>query len=166
MVNDSNYDCDIYLCDIKKFKPQRNKPTKANTWKHYSYDTFTRLVIQRWTTSFLTRYWKDIIESYKAAITIKEENKHLRNMREQTVNVLDDRILIPPQTEEIEEEEKDLEPVINNETIPYSYINYIYWEKNWECPVCGADDGHCDHLHCIMCQRLYLKDRVWKIRSS
>jgi len=74
----------------------------------------------------LTRYWKDIIESYKAAITIKEENKHLRNMREQTVNVLDDRILIPPQTEEIEEEEKDLEPVINNETIPYSYINYIY----------------------------------------
>jgi len=73
-VNDSNYDYDIYLCDIEKFKLQRNKPTKVSAWRYYSYDAFTKLVTQRCTTPSLTCYWKDIIESCKAALTIKEEN--------------------------------------------------------------------------------------------
>jgi len=59
-----------------------------------------------------------------------------------------------------ENEKKSLEPVVNNETIPYSYVNYIYQEKNWKYPVCGADDGHCGHFYCMMCKELHLKDRA------
>ncbi len=31
LVNDPQYDCDIYLCDIEKFKLQRNELIKAST---------------------------------------------------------------------------------------------------------------------------------------
>src|SRR6266540_3410741 len=137
LVNDPQYDCDIYLCDIEKFKLRRSELNKSSAWRHYSYDAFARLSTQRCTTLSLTRYWKDIVESCKAALVIKEENRHLRNMRDQTVNVLDDWVHAPFQTTWADEEEKSLEPIINNETIPYSYINYIYRGKNWECPVCG-----------------------------
>ncbi len=66
----------------------------------------------------------------------------------------------------VENEEKDLRPVVNNKTIPYSYVNYIYREKNWKCPVCEADENHCEYLHCIMCKGLHLKNQVWKMRPS
>src|SRR6266498_3966112 len=29
LVNDLKYDCDIYLCDIEKFKPRRSEPNKS-----------------------------------------------------------------------------------------------------------------------------------------
>src|SRR6266498_4664039 len=43
LVNDPQYDCDIYLCDIEKFKLRRSEPNKASAWRHYSYDAFARL---------------------------------------------------------------------------------------------------------------------------
>ena len=70
------------------------------------------------------------IESYKAALVIKEENRHLRNIRDQTVNVLDDWVHAPSQTTWAEEEEKSIKPIINDEIILYSYVNYIYRGKN------------------------------------
>ncbi len=79
-------------------------------------------------------------------------------MREQTENVLDDWVHAPSQRKKPEKKEKDLKSVINNETIPYSYVNYIYHEKNWKCPVCGVDDGHYGHLHYMMCKELHPKD--------
>ena len=51
-------------------------------------------------------------------------------MREQIVNVLDDWIYASPKIKWAEEKEKELKLMINNETIPYSYVNYIYQEKN------------------------------------
>ena len=79
-------------------------------------------------------------------------------MREQIVNVLDDQIYTSLQTTWAKDKEKDLELVINNKTIPYSYVNYIYQEKNQECPVYRVDDGHCGYLHYMMCKGLHLKN--------
>ena len=79
-------------------------------------------------------------------------------MREQIINVLNNWMHTSPQKEQAEEKEKDLKSVINNKMIPYSYVNYIYQEKNWECPICEVDNDHCEHLHCMICQRLHPKD--------
>ena len=81
-------------------------------------------------------------------------------MRKQTVNILDDWIYASSQTEWVKNEEKELKTVINNETISYLYVSYIYQGKNWECPVCKVDDDHCRHFHCMICQGLYSKDQV------
>ncbi len=67
------------------------------------------------------------------------------------MNVLDNWIHISPQTKWAKDEEKKLEPIINNETIPYSYVNYIYRGKNWKCSVYGTDDGHYRHYYCMLC---------------
>ncbi len=45
------------------------------------------------------------------------------------------------------------------------YKNYIYRGKNWECPICGAED-HCGHYHCTQCQGIHPKDRSYKMRSN
>ena len=82
------------------------------------------------------------------------------------MNVLDDWVHASSQTEGAEKERRNFKPVINNEMISYLYVNYIYQEKNWECPVCRADDGHCEHTHCMLCKELHLKDQAWKMRSS
>ncbi len=74
----------------------------------------------------LIRYQKDIIKLYKAIIVIKKENRHLKNMKEQIVNILNDWIHISSQIEWTEDEENKLKPIINNETISYLYVNYIY----------------------------------------
>ena len=36
LVTDQNYDCDIYICNIKRFKSRRMESDKASPWKHYS----------------------------------------------------------------------------------------------------------------------------------
>ncbi len=36
LVTDRDYDCDIYICDIERFKPRHIEPDKAGLWKHYS----------------------------------------------------------------------------------------------------------------------------------
>ena len=82
------------------------------------------------------------------------------------MNVLDDWVYASPQTTWADEEEKSFEPIINNETIPYAYVNYIYRGKNWECPVCGADDGYCEYYHCMMCKGLHWKDWVWRMKPN
>ena len=79
-------------------------------------------------------------------------------MRKQTVNVLDNWVHISFQTKWAEDEKKDLELIINNEIIPYLYVNYIYQKKNQKCSVCGVDDGHCEHLYFMMYKGLHPKD--------
>src|SRR6266542_1905102 len=50
LVTDSDYDCDIYICDIERFKPRRMEPDKAGLWKHYSWGRFNKMARQRRTT--------------------------------------------------------------------------------------------------------------------
>ncbi len=45
------------------------------------------------------------------------------------------------------------------------YKNYIYREKNWECPIYGAED-HCGHYHYTLYKRIYFKNRSYKMRPS
>ncbi len=35
LVTDQDYDCDIYICDIKRFKPRQIEPEKAGLQKYY-----------------------------------------------------------------------------------------------------------------------------------
>ncbi len=81
-------------------------------------------------------------------------------MREQIINVMDDWIHTSPQTEWAEDKEKELEPIINNETIPYLYVNYIYQGKNWKYLVYRVNNGHCGYYHYMLYRELHLKDRV------
>ncbi len=43
LVTDQDYDCDIYICDIKRFKPRCMEPEKAGLWKHYSWERFNKI---------------------------------------------------------------------------------------------------------------------------
>ena len=43
LVTDSDCDCDIYICDIERFKPRRTEPDKAGPWKHYSWGRFNKM---------------------------------------------------------------------------------------------------------------------------
>ena|SRR6266540_44345 len=63
------------------------------------------------------------------------------------------------------EEQKTGSTEIEGEETPSTYKNYIYRGKNWECPICGAED-HCEHYHCTRCQGIHPKDRSYKMRSS
>ena len=72
-------------------------------------------------------------------------------MREQIINVLNNWMHTSPQKEQAEEKEKDLKSVINNKMIPYSYVNYIYQEKNQKCPICEANDSYYRYYHCMLC---------------
>ena len=45
------------------------------------------------------------------------------------------------------EEQKVKSMKIERKETPSMYKNYIYREKNWECPICDAED-HCEHYHC------------------
>src|SRR6266540_1114525 len=65
-----------------------------------------------------------------------------------------------------EEEEQEVENVkVEREETPSTYKNYIYKGKNWECPICSAED-HCGHYHCTRCQGIHPKDRSYKMRPS
>ncbi len=35
LVTDQDYNCDIYICDIERFKSRHMEPEKAGPWKHY-----------------------------------------------------------------------------------------------------------------------------------
>src|SRR6266498_1355982 len=43
LVTDQDYNCDIYICDIERFKPRRTEPDKAGPWKHYSWERFNKM---------------------------------------------------------------------------------------------------------------------------
>ena len=65
-----------------------------------------------------------------------------------------------------EEEERQISnTVTKGEELPYTYKNYIYWEKNWQCLICNAED-YCGHYHYILCKGIHPKDRSYKIRPS
>ncbi len=49
-----------------------------------------------------------------------------------------------------EEEELKFDNVKTKEEHPSTYKNYIYRGKNWEYPICSAED-HCEHYHCTQC---------------
>ena len=38
LVTDRDYDCDIYIYDIERFKPRRMEFEKASPWKYYSWE--------------------------------------------------------------------------------------------------------------------------------
>ena len=64
-----------------------------------------------------------------------------------------------------EEEELKFNNIKTEEENPSTYKNYIYRGKNWECPICSAED-HCGHYHCTQCQGIHPKDRSYKMRPS
>jgi len=43
LVTDQDYDCDIYICDIERFKLRCTEPDKAGLWKHYSWERFNKI---------------------------------------------------------------------------------------------------------------------------
>jgi len=43
LIIDQDYDCDIYICDIKRFKPRYMEPDKAGPWKHYLWGRFRKM---------------------------------------------------------------------------------------------------------------------------
>ncbi len=55
------------------------------------------------------------------------------------------------------EEQKINRIETEGEETPSTYKNYIYRGKNWECPICSAED-HCGHYHCMRCQGIHPKD--------
>src|SRR6266540_3650279 len=65
-----------------------------------------------------------------------------------------------------EEEEQKVKSIeIESKETPSTYKNYIYRGKNWECPICSAED-HCGHYHCTRYQGIHPKDRSYKMRPS
>src|SRR6266542_5011807 len=63
------------------------------------------------------------------------------------------------------ERQKDDSVETEGEETPSTYKNYIYRGKNWECPICGAED-HCGHYHYALCQGIHPKDRSYKMRPN
>ncbi len=43
LVTDNDYNYDIYICDIERFKLRRTEPDKAGPWKHYSWERFNKM---------------------------------------------------------------------------------------------------------------------------
>src|SRR6266511_4115047 len=64
----------------------------------------------------------------------------------------------------LKKEERKVKSIeIGSKETPSMYKNYIYRGKNWECPICGAED-HCGHYHCTQCQGIHPKDRSYRMR--
>ena len=49
-----------------------------------------------------------------------------------------------------EREEQEVKIKTERKETPSMYKNYIYRGKNWECPICSAED-HCGHYYCTQC---------------
>ncbi len=66
----------------------------------------------------------------------------------------------------LEKEEQIIDSMkIEGEETPSMYKNYIYREKNWECPICSAED-HCGHYYYIQYQGIHPKDRSYRMRPN
>ena len=76
LVTDQDYDCDIYICDIERFKPRRIEPDKAGSWKHYSWGRFNKMARQKRTTLSLTKFKDDIVRACQFALYVKWENRN------------------------------------------------------------------------------------------
>ncbi len=74
LVTDQDYDCDIYICDIERFKSRRIEPEKAGPQKHYSQERFNKIARQKRTTPSLIKFKDDIIRVCLFALDVKWEN--------------------------------------------------------------------------------------------
>ncbi len=74
LVTDQDYDCDIYICDIERFKSKRMKPDKVGSWKHYSWRRFNKMARQKRTISSLTKFKDDIIRACQFTLNVKWKN--------------------------------------------------------------------------------------------
>ena len=43
LVIDEDYNYDIYICDIKRFKLRQMETEKAGPWKYYSWRRFNKM---------------------------------------------------------------------------------------------------------------------------
>ncbi len=43
LVTNQDYNCNIYICDIERFKLRYMEPEKAGLWKHYSWRRFNKI---------------------------------------------------------------------------------------------------------------------------
>ncbi len=81
LVTDQDYDCDIYICDIERFKPRRMEPDKVGPWKHYSWGRFNKMAWQKRTTPSLIKFKDDIIRACQFALDVKWKNHNNAQMR-------------------------------------------------------------------------------------
>ena len=165
LITDSDYECDIYICDIERFKPRRTEPDKAGPWKHYSWGRFNKMARQKRTTPSLTKFKDDIVRACQFALDIKWENRNNAQMRRKEAKRKQEEeqlnwIKYPLNKEWYEdiqdwsqvstyseEEELKVDNVKTKEEHSSTYKNYIYRGKNWEYPICSAED-HCEHYYC------------------
>src|SRR6266542_3827092 len=61
LVTDEDYDCDIYICDIERFKPRHMEPLKVGSWKYYFWRRFYKMIQQKRITLSLIKFKDDII---------------------------------------------------------------------------------------------------------
>ncbi len=138
---------------------------------------------QRRTIPSLIKFKDDIIRACQFALDVKWENRNNAQMRrreakrkqeEEQLNWIkspfnkewhEDTQDWSQASTSSEEEELKIDSIKTKEENPSTYKNYIYREKNWECPICSAED-HCGHYHCTRCQGIYPKYRSYKMRPS
>src|SRR6266542_3126258 len=155
LVTDSDYDCDIYICDIERFKPRRMEPDKAGPWKYYSWGRFNKMAWQKRTTPSLIKFKDDIIRACQFALDVKWQNRNNAQMRRREAKRKQEKEQLnwikSPLNEEWhkdtqdwsqastspEEEELKIDSIRIEEENLSTYKNYIYREKNWECPICS-----------------------------
>ena len=67
----------------------------------------------------------------------------------------------------LEEEDQQISSTVTKgKELSCIYKNYIYWNKNWKCPVCNTNDDYCEHYHYTLCKRIYFKDWAYKMKLS
>ncbi len=76
LVTDQDYNCNIYICDIERFKPRCMEPNKTGLWKHYSWRRFNKIAWQKRTTPSLIKFKDDIVRAYQFALNVKWENRN------------------------------------------------------------------------------------------
>ncbi len=74
LVTDRDYDCDIYIYDIEKFKLRCMESEKASPWKHYSWERFNKIAWQKRTTLSLTKFRDNIVRACQFVLNVKWKN--------------------------------------------------------------------------------------------
>ncbi len=138
---------------------------------------------QKRITPSLTKFKDDIVRACQFALDVKWENRNNKQMRrreakrkqeEEQLNWI--KFLNNEEWYENtqdwsqastsqEGEEQEVKIKTERKETSSMYKNYIYRGKNWECPICSAED-HCGHYHCTQCQGIHSKDRSYKMRPS
>ncbi len=85
LVTDEDYDCDIYICDIEKFKSRCMELLKADLWKHYLQDRFNKMAYQKRTILSFIKFANDIIRACQFALDVKQKNCNNMQMHRREV---------------------------------------------------------------------------------